>query len=793
MKISELWLREWVNPAIDIQKIADLLTMAGLEVDSIYPVSGQLKHIVVAQIISCRPHPEAPHLTICQVSCDKHGKEILQIICDAANIREKLYVVLAKVNAILPDGMLIELTKVHGEPSMGRLCSVAELGLGDDKNIMELDDNAEVGMAISDYLALNDKILDINLTPNRADCFSIQGIAREVAALTNHAFNCPMPDSNAVTTALEKQIDIQASEACTYYAGRIIAGINNQIITPIWLQERLRRLGIRSINAVVDIINYVMLELGQPMHAFDAQKIGQNIHIRYSHGTETLTLLNGQTINLKTPTLLIADDVKPLALAGIMGGQESSVSEQTKIIFLESAYFNPTAIAGVARQFGLSTDSAQRFERGVDPNLQHLALERVTTLLLSIVGGQAGPITIDTTKHHTAVRPSISFNPAKVKQITGVELAYHDIKMLLVRLGMTIDEGMHGWQVTPPSHRFDIHLDVDLVEEVIRLNGYDNIPDEDMQVPTILGKIDAHEIIQQKALDFFVARGYHEIISYSFVDPTLQEMFIHQSQALTLLNPISSELSQMRTSMWPGLVAAMVYNMHRQQTAIKFIECGVIFDFNQKMVTEKACIAGLLTGEIGTFNWSETKRKFDFFDIKGDLDAFFSHTKLEPVFNKSSHQALHPGKSAEICLNDKAIGWCGVLHPRIAEALDLHSEVMLFQIDLESLSFSTTPRYKPISRYPQIRRDISFLVDLSVSGNAIKQSIYCIKHDWLKSVDIFDVYIGSNIPPNKKSLAISLVLQHSQRTLVDSEINQLIDAIISELQQKHNITLRDEL
>ncbi|MCC5013457.1 phenylalanine--tRNA ligase subunit beta [Legionella sp. 31fI33] len=793
MKVSELWLREWVNPSLNGQQLASLLTMAGLEVDAVTPVAGAFTGVIVAEVLNTTPHPQADKLTLCEINTGA-GKP-LKVVCGAANVRQGLKVALAQMGANLPGGLVIKESMLRGELSQGMLCSVAELGLAENSDgIMELDEDAPLGTDLRTYLALDDQVLDIDLTPNRADCFSVLGVAREVAVLTSLPLQQLPEKTRLPTTDEQLAIKLRNPDACPQYYGRVIRGINPQAHTPIWIAERLRRAGLRPIHPVVDITNYVMLELGQPMHAFDLQSIDGNINVRFANANETLQLLDGQQINLHDRVLVIADDKKALAMAGIMGGEDSAVQEHTTDIFLESAFFSPIIIAGIARSYGLCTDSSQRFERGVDPALQLLALERATDLLLDIVGGYAGPVSSAFELAALPLKNKILFNPAKVQQLTGLAVDEDEMVRMLQGLGMDVDrKTAEAWQIKIPSHRFDISLDVDLIEEIIRLHGYDKLPGAKMNTTIQAGNINPLESLAARCGQFFIARGYNETISYSFVDPALQQELYPQNLTMQLLNPISSELSQMRVGMWPGLIAAMVYNTHRQQTALKLFENGVIFDLQQGSLQEHACIAGLLTGEQGAMNWSEKTAKFDFYDAKGDLQALFAALQSPEVhFIAGVHPALHPGKSARIMVGNQEAGWCGVLHPRIADALDSQDEVVLFELRLAALINTEAVRYQQISKFPQIRRDLSLLVNNEVSAAQIEQLVrQTVDEALLKSFDVFDVYTGETIPAGKKSLAIALTLQDDKRTMVDNEINEIISAIIKKLEEKFAIILRD--
>lgn len=792
MKVSEIWLREWVNPDLGVQELAARLTMAGLEIDSISPVAGVFDNVIVAKVVNTSPHPQADKLTLCDVSTG--SDQIIKIVCGASNVRPGLIVALAQMGAKLPNGLVIKEAKLRGELSQGMLCSASELGLTDSsEGILELDENAPLGLDFREYLQLNDLVMDIDLTPNRADCLSVRGIAREVAALTQSSLKPLIADPVSPTIDEKKSIHLNAEEGCPFYCGRIIKGIDSRAITPIWMRERLRRCGIRSIHPVVDVANYVMLELGQPMHAFDLSRVQGDIQVRMSQKNEPLQLLDGQTVHLQGKEMVIADAQQSLALAGVMGGAFSAVNESTTDIFVESAWFQPVTIAGVARSYGLSSDSSQRFERGVDPSLPSVALEYATRLILDIAGGEAGPVSQAVCADYVQKPVTVLFKPEKVKQLTGLDVSETEMMDMLTGLGMLVTRQEGVWQVSVPPYRVDIHLDADLVEEITRLYGYDKIPGEEMTAAVRAGAINPVELLVMRLLPFFTARAYHETISYSFVDPQLQKVLYPDAAVMTLLNPISSELSQMRAGMWSGLIASMIYNTHRQQTAIKLVEQGVTFELNNGVINEKPCLGGLMMGECGALSWNEPGRAFDFYDMKGDLQALFDSLNLRHVrFETAQHPALHPGKTAAIWLENERIGWCGVLHPRISDALDVQHEVMLFELNLECLTKSVVPVFHPVSKFPRIRRDLSLLVDETVSIAQIEASVrQLVDKNWLKSFDVFDVFKGDSIPVGKKSIAFALTLQDQERTLVDLEINQIISAIIKKLEDEFAITLRD--
>lgn len=792
MKVSESWLRSLVNTDISVEQLASQLTMAGLEVDSVSPVAGDFTNVVVAKVIEAEPHPEADKLTICIV--DAGDEEPHTVVCGASNVRQGIKVALAKLGATLPGGFKIKKVKLRGQPSCGMLCSGSELGLEEKSDgIMELSKEAPIGQDLRTYMNLNDNMLDIDLTPNRADCLSHMGIAREIAAINNLSLN-EIGISN-IDARIDESVNvcIDETDACPHYYGRIIKNIDTTAITPLWMAERLRRSGVRPLHPVVDVTNYVMMAIGQPMHAFDASKLSGSIHVRFAKEQEPIMLLDGQEIQLNEKNLVIADEQKALALAGIMGGLDSAVEAQTKHVFLESALFKPQYIAGIARQHGLFTDSSQRFERGVDPALAKTALDYATSLLLDIVGGEPGPITFDKHSEDLTIKDVVSFKPEKVEQLTGVELSENKMAEILNSLGFDVVSEINPWQVTVPTHRYDVSFDVDLVEEIIRLYGYQNIQAKPLLSESVSGKPNQMEQLTDNISKILVARGYHETISYSFVDPTLQQAIYPEKKALDLLNPISTELSQMRVGLWPGLIASMVHNIHRQNHSMKLFETGVVFDYCNDKIEENMCIAGLITGKHDPFNWAAPERQLDYFDLKGDLEALFSACNLSRVqFKTSTNPTLHPGKSALMILDDQVVGELGVLHPKFNDELGLISEVVIFQLTISHLICRDRVRYQKISKYPQIRRDLSMIVHEKVLAVDIEKTISdALSGQLLKSFDVFDVYQGEHIPEGKKSIAVTFTLQDAQKTLTDDEINSSIDAILKSLKSKHAITLRD--
>ena len=794
MKISEVWLREWINPALSSQDLANQLTMAGLEVDAISPAAGNFTHVVVAKVLHTQPHPQADRLTLCTI--DVGDGEPLAVVCGATNVRPGLVVALAKIGAQLPNGLVIKETKLRGELSQGMLCAADELGLTTQaEGILELPMDAPLGEDLRVYLMLNDQILDLDLTPNRADCLSILGVARDLAALNAMPLKPWTIPSNPLKTDQVLAVHLDCPADCPRYVGRLIKNIHPQVSTPLLIAERLKRSDIRPIHPVVDILNYVMLELGQPMHVFDMRQVQGAIHTRKALAGETLQLIGGRDINLNEQSLVIADDHKVLALAGIMGGAASSVQADTTDIWLEAAFFEPSAIAGIARSYGLSTDASHRFERGVDPNLGVSALERATALITDIVGGDVGPIVQQSATDFSAQPRNIVFRPEAVLRLSGVALSLERMQNILQYLGMTVKAEKEVWQVSVPTYRFDLSIEADLVEEIVRIHGYDKIPTHTITAELCAGKMDSIEQVSNTVMEFLCQRGYQETISYSFVDPQFQNALYPYTPSKTLLNPISAELSTMRVGMWPGLIAAMMHNIHRQQAALKLCEIGKVFLLNDQQVIEKPVCAGLLVGKHGQYNWCETETAYDFYDMKGDLQALFASLKLPQIqFVPGEHPALHPGKTAKIILDEEVIGWLGALHPRLVDLLDIDAEVMMFEWSLTPLTITPNVVYKPISKYPQIRRDLSILLHEQVTAQAIEAVVReVIDPKILKSFYIFDVYTGSGLAEeHKKSVALGLLLQSNERTLVDEEIHAMMSDVISALEQKLQAVLRKE-
>lgn len=792
MKVSMMSLGQWLTLPVDAEQIAHKLTMAGLEVDSLTPVAADFQGVIVAQVLETSAHPEADKLTICLVHT---GQETLQIVCGAKNVRAGLKVALATIGAILPGDFKIKPARLRGVESFGMLCSASELGMDDDSSqgIIELPEDAPVGENLREYLKLDDTLFEVDLTPNRADCFSVKGIARELSALLNEPLQHPAVPQVAIQSDAEIALKVSDAEACPVYYGRVIRNIRPGQSSPLWLKEFLRRHGASSIHPVVDVTNYIMLMFGQPMHGFDEKSVHGGVLVRCASKDENLALLNGENISLRGGELVIADDKGPLALAGVMGGSESAITDDSTSVFLESAYFVPERLAGVARSYGLCTDSSQRFERGIDPGMQEEALVRATALIQEIVGGEAGPVVSFVAPIHRTSPSLIDFNPEQTYTLTGVAISKDTMVRHLLGLGFTVErENDLLWRVGVPSHRVDISIPEDLVEEIIRIEGYNTIPREDLPGSSIRGAVDPILKQTRSMLDFLLSRGFHETISYSFVEPTIAEMLYPAAEALTLLNPISSDLSVMRQGMWCGLLASLLQNQHRQQLHMKAVEQGHIFRNKAEGFEEIPALAGILCGTVDKLSWIGEKRHYDFFDAKGDLEALALHFGLSLDFQTAEHKALHPGKTARLYHLGKAVGWLGVLHPAISDALGLQGEVVLFELEFTSAFSSVKKQYQPLSKYPMIRRDLSFWVSDAVNAAQIESVVRSAANSaWFREFCVFDVYQGSQVASGQKSVAISFVLQNNERTLTEQDITQEMHAIIKALEEQIAITLRD--
>ncbi|HEY7772135.1 MAG TPA: phenylalanine--tRNA ligase subunit beta [Marinagarivorans sp.] len=796
MKISESWLREWVNPQIDTDALVAQVTMAGLEVDAVEPVAGEFSGVVVGKIVAVEQHPDAEKLRVCQV--EGHAEGIKQVVCGAPNAREGLVIPFATIGAKLPGDFKIKKAKLRGVESFGMLCGQTELACGDDDSgLWELANDAPIGTDLREYLQLNDNILELDLTPNRSDCLSIRGIAREVSVLNNCDYNevaiAPVASAHSET----RSVTLAAGDACPRYVGRLVKGVNARAQSPLWLVEKLRRAGIGSLGPIVDVTNYVLLELGQPMHAFDAAKVQGDITVRWANEGEKIELLNDQTVTLKSDALVIADESQALAFAGVMGGKSSAVSDDTTDILLESAFFAPIAIAGRARNAGLHTDSSHRFERGVDYQLQNSAIERATALIVEICGGAAGDVFGAVNEANLPQAAAIVLNKKRLATTLGLSLDDSDVVRMLTGLGLTLtDETDDSWHFVAPSYRFDIAIDADLVEELARLYGYDKLP---TRTPVFANELPAtpENGVSLRALSAaLVARGYREAITYSFVDPKLHQQFAGGKSVITLKNPISADMAEMRTSLLPGLVQALRYNLNRQQTRVSLFESGLVFEqgSGDQAYPQERRIAGLLYGSQQSTAWCHGKDKADFYDLKGDVEALLAVTRNQQAFDfvPSAEPAayMHPGQCADITLNGQKVGIAGALHPSTIKALDCSSSVFVFELTLDVLLTGKVPAFAPLSRFPAVSRDLALLVADSVSSAALETAIANAAGDSLKSVALFDVYSGKGVEDGHKSLAYSLTFQHAERTLKDDEIQQAVDNVVKTLAADYGARLR---
>ncbi|CAK0773964.1 phenylalanine--tRNA ligase subunit beta [Gammaproteobacteria bacterium] len=793
MRISEVWLREWVNPPVTTQALADQLTLAGLEVEGLEPACAEFSGVVVAAVVSVSPHPNAEKLSLCQVD-DGTGTP-LTIVCGAANARPGLRAPLARLGALLPGGLLIRPATLRGVESSGMLCSARELGLDSNtEGLLELAPDAPIGIPLRDYLALDDRVIEINLTPNRGDCLSLAGIAREVAAINRLPLTTPVSAHRPTAEKDGFRVRVEAPEACPRYACRIIRDLDATAKTPLWMRERLRRAGLRAIQPLVDVTNYVLLEWGQPLHAFDLDRLEGEIQVRWARDRETLTLLDGKSLTLAPDTLVIADANQPVALAGIMGGDRSGVQVGTTQVLLESAFFSPIAILGRARRHGLQTDSSQRFERGVDPALQVRALKRATELLLDIAGGLPGPVLEILSADHLPRRPAIPLAPKQVEQLLGLAIPAPVCQEILERLGCLITRGDEvAWQVTPPSWRFDLEYPVDLIEEIARLHGYQQIPE--VQGPQRVALASAPEACfdLNRAKALLVDRGYQEVITYSFISPEQQRLLSGQEPTLTLVNPLSPELSVMRESLWPGLLGAALHNQSRQQGQLKLFESGLRFHRQGDRIDQDPLLAGLASGHRLPEQWGETSQPLDFYDIRGDVEALLGPMirRGELRFRASHHHALHPGQSARLEYEGQTIGWLGMLHPDMAQRLTLVGDVFLFELWLRTLRSLALPGFREISRFPSIRRDLAVILDPSVTWDDIKICIRTSVPQFLRDILPFDVYTGKKVESGRRSIAFGLIFQDSSRTLTDNEVDAAVEILVSSLLKQFNAQLRD--
>jgi len=791
MKFSENWLRELVEVKADRAALAHALTMAGLEVEELTPLGEGLSGVVVAEIIAAEKHPEADRLQICKV--DAGQGEPLQIVCGAPNARVGIKVPLATVGASLPGGMSIKAAKLRGVESFGMLCSAKELAIDTDASgLLELPSDAKVGQSLVDYLGLPDASIELKLTPNRPDCLGLVGLAHDVAALFGSHVKVPVQADAAVSSDARRGIRLEAGKDAPRYLGRIIEGIDAQAKTPLWLAERLRRSGLRPISAVVDVTNYVMLELGQPLHAFDDDSLQGDIVVRHARAGETLKLLDGSEAKLDEGFVLIADEHKALAVAGVMGGFDSRVNDATRNIFLESAHFAPAAIMGRARKLGMHTDASHRFERGVDPELPRRALERATELLLSISGGQAGPVLVAENLADLPSPVAVSLRRTRLQRVLGVAVSDDEVVRIFTALGMQVESVAEGWQITAPSSRFDIEREEDLIEEVARIFGYDNIPTHRPAGALALA-VDPEARIGELALrEQLASRGYFEAVNLSFVPAELLAQWGFAEKLVPLANPLSSDLAVMRPSLLPGLIEALRHNRARQQERVRLFEVARVFEAGDPPL-ETPSVAIVACGNARAEQWGEPSRLFDFHDLKGELDALLAwggESSRWAVHTDGLPSWLHPGRAARVTRDGETAGYLGALHPQLAKQLDLGADVHVLELALEPLLARRLPQAQRISRFPLVRRDIAMDVPEAISWSQIEQVIRATLGEHLKELRLFDRYSGKGVEPGRKSLAMGLILQDDSRTLTDEDADRFVREAVTALEMACKAKLR---
>ena len=778
MKFSENWLRALVNPNLSSEELAHTLTMAGLEVEVIEPVAPAFNNVVVAEVMEVTKHPNADRLNLCQVNVGE--AQPLSIVCGAANVAVGVKVPCARIGAVLPGNFVIKQAKVRSIESFGMLCSPVELGLAEESDgLWLLPADAPVGMMLREYLDLDDKLFTLKLTPNRSDCSGMIGVAREVAALTGSTLLPLNLSTQAVTLPEQLSINVNDAQACPLYCGRLVYGVNAAVSTPTWMVRRLERSGLRSINAVVDITNYVMMEMGQPLHAFDIAKLSGGITVRPAHKGEKLKLLNEQDVTLEEDVLVIADDVRVLALAGIMGGQDSGVELTTQDVFLESAFFHPDAIAGRARRFGLATDSSFRFERGVDFAATVQVLERATQLLSEICGGKVGEIS--EVRGELPTREPITLRRSHVTRVLGIELNNEQIITLLQALQFEFKANVDDFQVVPPSFRFDLSIEADLIEELARLYGYDNIPAQAPQVNLKMLPCSESQHSLASIQQIMVSRDYQEIVSYAFLEEQVERELCGNATPVALQNPIASNLAVMRSSLIGGLVGALCFNLKRKQPRVRLFEIGACFAKVDNKYVQTQLLSGIAYGSCQDEQWGNESRSVDFYDVKSDVEALSTRQDLR--FVAAIHPALHPGRSAQIYCGKQAVGWIGELHPQWQQKYDMPQAAVWFEIKLDAVIASQVPSTGEISKFLPVRRDLAVLVDENVTVQTLIDAMQNAAAPYVQEIELFDVYRGKGLEKGKKSLAFRVLLQDTKKTLTEAEIKTSVSKLIKTVQE----------
>jgi len=802
VKVTYSWLKEYV-PLAQPATLAQQLTLAGLEVESITAVAPPFSGVVVGEVLESGRHPEADKLSLCQVTTD--GVNRLQIVCGAANVRAGLKVAVAMVGARLPNDVVIKRAKLRGQESNGMLCSARELGLGEEHaGILELPDSLKLNQELRVALDLDDVTLEVNATPNRGDCMSVFGIARDYAAAQERRYLTARVAAVPAAATLTFPVTLEAPAACPLFASRVIRGVKVGAESPAWLRERLRRVGINSISPIVDVTNYVMMDLGQPMHAYDLANLAEGITVRSAQARERITLLDDKEYELDPQYLVIADARGAIGVAGVMGGRRTAISAATSDVLLEAAHFSPEAIAGRARRLGLFTDAAQRFERGVDPTLATVAIERATALLMDIVGGEPGPAQVtraDADADAGVVAQElgwVSLRRTRLARLLGVSIPDEEVHAVLSSISDRAEATAEGWRVHRPAHRFDIRIEEDLIEEVARLRGFDSITESHATAPQIAGEATESRVSNERLLTATADCGYREVITYSFVDPALQQQLFPDSVSLRLANPIAADASDMRISLWTGLVQACRENLRRQQSRVRLFEIGKKFHLHGAerggALEEIETLAAIATGARWPEQWGSARETLDFYDVKGDVQSLLALTGdvSDVRFEAQALSCLRPGRAARIYRGATAVGWLGELHPQLLKALNFPTTVFLFELEI-TLAFTCKPlQMQKISKFPTIRRDLAIVIDESVPLAVLQENVTVSASGLLSELRVFDVYRGPGIESGRKSIALGLILQDSSRTLTDVDADAVMTSVVARLRDELSATIRDQ-
>jgi phenylalanyl-tRNA synthetase beta chain len=792
VKITYSWLNEFTPLNQTPAELAQRLTLSGLEVESMAPVAPPFHGVVVGEVLECGRHPDADKLSLCQVTTD--GKDRLGIVCGARNVRAGLKVAVAKVGAELPGGLAIKRTKIRGVESNGMLCSARELGLGEEHDgIMELPASLALDVDVRKALDLDDTVLEVNATPNRGDCMSVFGIARDYTAAHEHRYlKAPVSPVAAVHDSVFP-VRIESASNCPIFGSRVIRGVRADATSPAWLRERLRRVGLASISPIVDVTNYVMMDLGQPLHAYDLARLSQGITVRQARPGEPITLLNDQTYRLDPDFLVIADASGPIGLAGIMGGKSTSIADGTTDVLLEAAHFTPAAVAGRGRRLGLLSDASQRFERGVDPGLPAIALERATALLMEIAGGEAGPVQI-TRAEAPAPEEWVRLRRSRLARLLGAHVPDAEVGEILGAISERVEPTELGFRVLRPSHRFDVRIEEDLVEEVARLRGFDSIAEAHAIAPQIPGNATETRVSNDRVLTAMADRGYREAITNTFVDPAVQRPLFPETPALALSNPISAELGEMRVSLWSSLIPACRDNMRRQQSRVRLFEIGNKFDVAGGALREIETLAGVATGARWPEQWGSPREALDFYDVKGDVESVLALAGdvSELRFEADTLSCLRPGRTARIRRDGVAVGWIGELHPRLTKDLGLNNTLLLFELEIELAFTAKALQFNKISKYPSVRRDLAVVIDEKVPLAVLRENVTVSASGLLIDLRVFDVYRGPGVEFGRKSVALGLILQDSSRTLTDVDADAVVTAVVTRLRDVLSATIRDQ-